>query len=79
MSSVLRLLKGRSGEILSFRYIELLQSGHPYGNVVKSVMDFLPDKRRLDEQIKMLRNIIEGYGRKQKLMQRVSHRSCTPI
>ena len=62
MSSVLRLLKGKSGKILSFRYIELLQSGHPYGNVVKSVMDFLPDKRRLDEQIKMLRNIIEGYG-----------------
>ena len=60
MSSVLRLLKGRSGKILSFRYLELLRSRHPYGNVVKSVMDFLPDKRRLGERIEILRNIIEG-------------------
>ncbi|MFB0504553.1 MAG: nucleotidyltransferase domain-containing protein [Candidatus Bathyarchaeia archaeon] len=72
MSSVLRLLKGRSGKILIFCYMELLRSRHPYGEVLKSVMDFLPDRRRLREHIEILRNIIEGHDWKQESMQRVS-------
>jgi predicted nucleotidyltransferase/uncharacterized protein (UPF0332 family) len=69
MSSVLSLLKARLGGTLSFRYIQLVQSGHPYDNVVRSVMDFLPDERILGERIEILRNIIEEYERKRESVQ----------
>jgi len=58
-SSILRLLQGTSSNAPSTRYIELLQSRHPYGDVVTSVMNFSHDERKLKEYIEILENIVE--------------------
>ena len=61
VSPVLRLLEGRSADAPSKRYIKLVQNRHPYGDVVKYVMNFSRDKRRLEEHIEILRKIAERY------------------
>lgn len=55
MSPVLRLLQGIFYKTTSMRYMKLLQSRHPYVNVVKSAMNFSSNKRRLEEHIEILR------------------------
>ena len=61
VSPVLRLTEGRSADAPSKRYIKLIQKRHPYGDVVKYVMNFSRDKRRVEEHIKTLRKIAERY------------------
>jgi len=61
VSPLLRLVEGRSADAPSKRYVKLIQNGHPYGDVVKYVMNFSGDKRRLREHIEILREIAERY------------------
>jgi len=60
-SSISRLLQGTSYNAPSTRYIELLQSRHPYGDVLTSVMDFSHDERKLKEYIQILENTVERW------------------
>ncbi len=59
MSPLLRLAEGRSADSPGKRYVTLIRNRHPYGDVVKYVMDFSRDKRRLREHIRILREIAE--------------------
>jgi len=65
VSPILSLLKGsRKGTPVntpSMRYMELLQSKHPFGNVVKSMMNFSHDKGKIKEHIEILENTAERY------------------
>jgi len=60
-SPIVRLLQGTSANTPSMRYMRILQSKHPYGYALKSVMNFSNDKRRMKEQIEILEDTIERY------------------
>ncbi|MCW4025912.1 MAG: nucleotidyltransferase domain-containing protein [Candidatus Bathyarchaeota archaeon] len=61
ISPVLRLVEGRSADAPGERYINLIRNGHRYGDVVKHVMNFSRDRRRLEEHLQVLTKIVARY------------------
>lgn len=61
MSFILRLHQGTPSNAPSRRLAELLQSRHPYGDVVKFVMNFSGNEGRLEQHVGILKNIARRY------------------
>ncbi len=58
---ILRLSQGTSPSSHSARYAQLIKSNHPYGDVMRSVMDFYGSEERLSEQTEILEELLRQF------------------
>jgi len=60
-SPIFRLLRGKPADTRSDLYVELRQTGHPYVEVIRFVMEFSCDERRLRGHLAILKDVARRY------------------